>query len=61
MIAMQVFGGGAISPGEALKYVANLPNVESILFGASSKQNIENTVETIKLHDKQKSRALVSA
>ncbi len=43
-IAMQVLGGGAIPPKEALEYVSKLPNVESILFGASSKANIENTV-----------------
>jgi hypothetical protein len=62
VIAMQVFGGGAISPNEALEYVANLPNVESILFGASSKKNIQNTVETINFHDsKKKVRELVSA
>lgn len=54
VIAMQVLGGGAIPPKEALEYVANLPNVESILFGASSKQNIQNTVETIKYHDNQR-------
>jgi hypothetical protein len=54
VIAMQVLGGGAIPPKEALEYVANLPNVESILFGASSKQNIQNTVETIKYYDNQK-------
>jgi hypothetical protein len=46
-IAMQVLGGGAIHPKEALEYVCNLPNIESILFGASSKANIENTVDTI--------------
>lgn len=46
-IAMQVLGGGAIAPKEALEYVCQLPNIESILFGASSRANIENTVETI--------------
>jgi len=46
-IAMQVLGGGAIPPKEALEYVCGLPNIESILFGASSKANIENTVSTI--------------
>lgn len=54
VIAMQVLGGGAIPPKEALEYVSNLPNVESILFGASSKQNIQNTVETIKYFDEKK-------
>ncbi len=60
VIAMQVLGGGAIPAGEALEYVSNLPNIESILFGASSKQNIENTVETIKLHDQRKKTEMVA-
>jgi|SRR5690606_27677927 len=60
VIAMQVLGGGAIPAGEALEYVSNLPNVESILFGASSKQNIENTVETIKYHDQKKKEAILA-
>ena len=46
-IAMQVLGGGAIAPNEAIEYVCGLPNIESILFGASSKANIANTVENI--------------
>ena len=53
-IAMQVLGGGAIPPKEALEYVSKLPNVESILFGASSKANIENTVFNIKSFDKER-------
>ncbi|MDB4293379.1 hypothetical protein N9954_08230 [Maribacter sp.] len=51
-IAMQVLGGGAIPPKEAIEYVSGLPNVESILFGASSKANIQNTVDTINDFDK---------
>lgn len=54
VIAMQVLGGGAIPAGEALEYVSNLPNIESILFGASSRQNIENTVETINHYDEKR-------
>lgn len=54
-IAMQVLGGGAIPPREALEYATNLPNVESILFGASSKTNIESTVSIIENFDKNKS------
>ncbi|MDP4283520.1 MAG: hypothetical protein Q8891_03790 [Bacteroidota bacterium] len=46
-IAMQVLGGGAIRPKEAVEYVCNLPNIESILFGASSKANIAQTVNYI--------------
>ena len=53
-IAMQVLGGGAIPPKEALEYVANLPNIESILFGASSRTNIQSTVSIIENFDKSK-------
>jgi hypothetical protein len=53
-IAMQVLGGGAIHPKEAMQYVCSLPNIESILFGASSRANIENTVEYIHRFDKEK-------
>jgi hypothetical protein len=52
-IAMQVLGGGAINAKEAIDYVCNLPNIESILFGASSKANITQTVSYIKNFDKQ--------
>ncbi len=51
-IAMQVLGGGAISPKEAIEYVCSLPNIESILFGASSKGNIEETMGLIKTYSK---------
>ncbi len=50
-IAMQVLGGGAINPKEAIEYVCGLPNIESILFGASSKTNIESTVNLISHFD----------
>jgi len=50
-IAMQVLAGGAIAPREAIKYICNLPNIESILFGASSKRNIEETVSLIHEYD----------
>jgi hypothetical protein len=53
-IAAQVFGGGAINAAEAIEYICNLPNIESILFGASSKTNIENTANLIKRFDKAK-------
>ena len=52
-VAMQVLGGGAINPKEAIEYVCGLPNIESILFGASSKGNIENTVSIIHSFDKK--------
>jgi hypothetical protein len=48
VIAMQVLAGGAVSPREAIEYVCRLPNIESILFGASSKTNIQETVSLIR-------------
>lgn len=59
-IAMQIFGGGAIPPKEAIEYVCNLPNIESILFGASSKVNIENTTSTIRHFDNAVELAKIS-
>ena len=52
-IAMQVLGGGAIPAREAIEYVCSLPNVESILFGASSKGNIAQTASYIREFDKK--------
>lgn len=43
MIAMSVFASGAIPPEEALEYVCRQPGIESIVFGASSRKNIEQT------------------
>ena len=47
-IAMQVLAAGAIKPAEAFEYVSRLKGVESILFGASSKSHIEESVKMIK-------------
>jgi len=51
IIAMQILAGGAISPNEAIEYVCSLPNIESILFGASSAKNIAETISLIKKYD----------
>ena len=51
IIAMQVFAGGAISSKEAIEYVCTLPNIQSILFGASSQGNIQETVSLIRHYD----------
>ncbi len=50
-IAMQVLSGGATPVKTALEYVCNLPNVESVLFGASSANNIRETVSLINHYD----------
>jgi hypothetical protein len=55
-IAMQVLAGGAISPKEAIEYVCELPNVESILFGASSRGNIQETTRLIHQFDARHQR-----
>ncbi len=51
VIAMQVLSGGASKPKDALSYVCSLPNIQSILFGASSKSNIRETVSLIRDFD----------
>lgn len=53
VIAMQVLAGGAISPKEAVDYVNSLPNISSILFGASGKNNIKEMVTLINSHELQ--------
>jgi hypothetical protein len=53
VIAMQVLAAGAIPPREAMEYVCSLPNIESILFGASSKGNIDETCTLIHQYDKK--------
>ena len=50
-IAMQVLAGGAIGASEAIEYVSNLPNIESILYGASSRGNINQTANYIREFD----------
>jgi hypothetical protein len=52
-IAMQVLAGGAVSAKEAIEYVCGLPNIESILFGASSRANIAETASLIRRFDEQ--------
>jgi hypothetical protein len=46
-IAMSVFASGAIPPEEALEYVCRQRRIESIVFGASSRGNIQRTKEII--------------
>jgi hypothetical protein len=54
VIAMSVLASGGIRPAEAIEWVVNEPYVTSILFGASSRANIENTVSLINQYDGQK-------
>lgn len=53
VIAMQVLAAGAIPAKEAIEYVCSLPNIQSILFGASSKENIKETASLIHKYDQK--------
>lgn len=46
-IAMSVYASGAIPPEEAIKWVCELPKLEAIVFGASSRQNIVSTRQLV--------------
>lgn len=46
-VAMSVYASGAIPPREAIEWVTSLPNLESIVFGASSRTNIASTVSLV--------------
>ena len=53
MIAMSVFASGALPAQEALEFVCQYPQIESIVFGASSRRNIAQTkqlIERLSLH-----------
>jgi hypothetical protein len=49
-MAMSIFASGGVSPKEAVEYVCNQEAIQSIVFGASSKQHI---LETKTLIDNQ--------
>ena len=49
-IAMSVFASGAIPAREAIEWVCAQPNIQSIVFGASSRANIRNTHELVSEH-----------
>lgn len=49
-IAMSVYASGAIPAEEAISWIGDLPNVQSIVFGASSGGNIRNTRDLVQTH-----------
>ena len=49
-VAMSVFASGAIPADEAIEWVCEQPNIEAIVFGASSRGNIRNTRELVSKH-----------
>jgi hypothetical protein len=46
-IAMQVLSAGALRPKKAIEYLGKFPRLESVLFGTSSKGQIEETKNLI--------------
>ncbi|MBT4483041.1 MAG: hypothetical protein HOC71_05105 [Candidatus Latescibacteria bacterium] len=46
-MAMSILASGAISPINAVEYISSLGKVSSIVFGASSRAHIEETIELI--------------
>ncbi len=46
-MAMSIMASGAVPPREAIEYVARQKNIRSIVFGASSRKNIEETKRII--------------
>ena len=46
-VAMSVFASGAIPPREALEWVCGIPELESIVFGASSVNSIRSTTQLV--------------
>jgi hypothetical protein len=49
---MQVLAAGALKPEEAIEYVCRFPKIESILFGASSREHIQQTKELIEKYSR---------
>lgn len=46
-VAMSVFASGAIPPEEAIEWICAQPNIEAIVFGASSARNIASTRQLV--------------
>jgi hypothetical protein len=46
-VAMSVFASGAIPPREAIEWISEQPNIESIVFGASGRANIRSTRDLV--------------
>jgi len=49
-VAMSVFASGAIPADEAIEWICSQPNIESIVFGASSERNIRSTCDLVARH-----------
>lgn len=54
-IAMSVLASGAIPPEQAFEWVCGLPKLEAIVFGASSRSNIQRSKQLVDQYWKYKS------
>jgi hypothetical protein len=61
LIAMSVFASGALPPEEALQYVCKFPQIEAIVFGASSRRHISQTKKWIEQLSSDRTYAMVEA
>jgi hypothetical protein len=46
-LAMSVMAGGAVPPREAVEYIKGFKNIQTIVFGASTKTHVDSTKELI--------------
>ena len=46
-LAMSILASGAVKPEEAVAYINSLPEIKSVVFGASSRSHIQHTKELI--------------
>ncbi|WP_454630047.1 hypothetical protein [Bradyrhizobium cenepequi] len=58
-VAMSVLASGAITPREAIEYVCRQRNIESIVFGASSKHHIKEIKQHIDACDGEAQKAII--
>jgi len=58
-IAMSVFASGAIPPREAIEWVCAQDNIETIVFGASSRTNIRSTRQLVEEYWPERRRPAV--
>lgn len=56
-IAMSVLASGAIPPKEAFEWVCDLPKLEAIVFGASSRSNIRQSKQLVEQYWRSRSSA----
>jgi hypothetical protein len=47
LVVMSSLASGQLSPAEAYRYIGSLPNVESIAFGASTKEHVLQNISAI--------------